>query len=384
MIRINRKEDCTACFACVNKCPAHCIGMKTDAEGFNYPAVDASKCLRCGLCEKVCPVTAEKTAPEKAPDAYAIINRDPEERMKSSSGGVFALLAKEILRSGGIVYGAAFSDDRRSVRHTAVDKACDLHKLMGSKYLQSEIGPVFGDIKRQLEEGRKVLFSGTPCQAEGLKAFLGARYDNLLTVDIICHGVPSPMVWRDYLGKLELDQGSVIRNVSFRNKAFGWKKYSLSFEFENGHRLLTPFPDNIYMKLFLRNLILRPSCYACRFKKINRLSDITLADYWGVQAQHPELDDDKGTSFVMVHSDKGREFIARIAEYADVRPIELQPAVNANSAAVRPAAKHKNRDKFFKEYAGIRSLQKCEKYLRISFPRRLIRKLKRIIKKAGA
>ncbi len=381
MIQISKKENCSGCFACVNKCPVHCISMKTDPEGFRYPEADASKCIDCGLCEKVCPVGLSADNKSKVPDSFAMKNRDAEERNNSSSGGVFALLAKEILRSGGIVYGAAFSDDFKSVYHTGIENTCDLRRLMGSKYLQSEIGSVLEDIKRQLESGRKVLFCGTPCQAEGLKAFLGTGYENLLTVDIICHGVPSPMVWRDYLSKLENEQRSAIRDVSFRHKSSGWKNYSILFEFENGHKIREPFRNNIYMKMFLRNLILRPSCYACSFKKLDRASDVTLADYWGIRNLHPDLDDDKGTSFVMVHSDKGREFIAKISEYAEVLPIELQPAVSANPAAVRAVSKHLNRDKFFKEYAGMPSVKKCEKYMQASTIRKFAQKIKRALRK---
>ena len=329
MIQIEDKAKCCGCDACVQRCPKNCILLKEDGEGFLYPVVDKDSCVDCGLCEKVCPVLnqGEKRKPLHV---YAAKNEDEEIRKKSSSGGVFTLLAVQVIKNGGVVFGARFNENWEVV-HDYSETEEGLSAFRGSKYVQSKIGETYKQVEEFLREGREVMFSGTPCQISSLKLFLGKRYENLLTVDVICHGVPSPMIWRMYLKELLARQGDgknsvlshsippflkSIRDIScidFRNKELGWKKFSfaLTLSVPMGHGakntvlLSEPYTQNLYMKGFLSDLYLRPSCHACPTKSLKSGADITLGDFWGIQNIFPDIDDDMGVSAVLLNTEKG-------------------------------------------------------------------------------
>ena len=244
MIKVEEKSRCSGCHACSNACPKNCIQMTSDEEGFWYPQVDKEKCINCGLCEKVCPII-HKWQPDdsRTTTAMAAINLNEEIRLKSSSGGIFTLIAEEIIKQGGVVFGAALTDDFRSVHHIYVDNTDDLEKLRGSKYVQSKIGDTYKQAKDYLDSGRKVLFTGTPCQIGGLYSYLRTPYENLFTQDIICHGVPSPMVWEKYIEGHERKASSKTNIVTFRNKANGWKAYSVFIGFDNYKEYLNNHSD---------------------------------------------------------------------------------------------------------------------------------------------
>lgn len=324
MIDIKEKKDCCGCGACVQRCPKSCISMREDNEGFLYPEVDKEMCIDCGLCEKVCPVINQSK--ERQPlVVYAAKHKDEQIRLASSSGGAFTAIAEPVIEEGGVVFGAKFDKDW-SVIHDYTETKEGLAAFRGSKYVQSRIGESYKNAEAFLKTGRKVLFSGTPCQIAGLKRFLCKEYDNLLTVDFICHGVPSPGVWREYLKEETARQcggknsvlshpkdnlGDVrIENISFRDKRLGWKKFSfaLTLSVPDGHGakntvlLSEPLNENIFLRGFLANLYLRPSCHACPAKKFKSGSDVTIGDFWGVQNVMPEIDDDKGVSALMVNS----------------------------------------------------------------------------------
>lgn len=313
-------------------CPKHCIGMVEDEEGFPYPFVDASACNGCNLCERVCPMLAEaeKTRPL---DFFAAANRNEEDRMRSSSGGIFIALAKLVISKGGLVFGAVF-DERWEVHHTFAEHVEDLYPMMGSKYLQSRIENSYSEVLAMLKQGRIVLFVGSPCQIAGLHTFLRNKdYQNLLTVDFLCHGVPSPGVWRSYLSetfasqmpplaatgkntvlKSSLNSKSPIGDIQFRDKSDGWKKFrfvvrskSASKADQNSVLLSDIHDDNVFMQGFLGNVYLRPSCYSCTCKNGKSHSDLTIGDYWGVKMANRELDDDQGLSILLVNSEKGKE-----------------------------------------------------------------------------
>lgn len=353
MINIEKKQNCCGCNACMNICPKHCIEMVCDGEGFLYPVVHMEKCMNCGLCDKACPIQHEDNAlidkDSKEPDTYAMINMDEEIREKSSSGGIFTLVAEKILENNGVVFGAAMADDCRSVVHIGIESREGLELLRGSKYLQSSIGESYRQVKRYLEDERMVLFTGTPCQIEGLKTYLGKEYENLICMDLICHGVPSPKVWRKYVEFREAGAGSPAQRTVFRHKKFGWKQYAVLFEFSNNTAYLGKLNEDIYMKAFLQDICLRPSCYNCRFKKVDRVSDITVADFWGIQKILPEMDDDKGTSLVMVHSKKGQQILDKIADQVICKEVPFDVVPRTNPAMMKPAKEHKNREKFFTE-----------------------------------
>lgn len=341
MIRILDKVKCCGCEACVQVCPKHCIAFEQDSEGFRYPLVDETKCIDCGLCEKVCPVLNINEA-RKPLSSYAALNENEEERLKSSSGGIFILLAKRTIAEGGVVFGAKF-DEHWNVVHAFAENETDLIAFMGSKYVQSRIGDTFFQAKNYLNGGRRVLYSGTPCQIAGLKKFLRKEYDNLLTVDVICHGVPSPSVWQHYLEEIKqnarkgensvspplkplvsgcdtlIGKNSVtIESISFRDKRLGWKKYSFALTLAKATADGKPNivslshihkEDPYFLGFNNYNLYLRPSCYRCPVRDLRSGSDITLADFWGIETLLPELNDDKGVSVVMTNTVKGQQSI---------------------------------------------------------------------------
>ena len=335
-----KRADCTGCSACKNICPKNCITMERDAEGFLYPKINRDECINCGRCEKVCPALNFKaTMPDTLPDVFAAIYPNDKVRRHSSSGGAFTALSELVLEDGGIVFGAGFDKNWRVV-HTAAENLDELENLRGSKYVQSEIGDVYKRVKAELETGRQVLFSGTPCQCAGLKSFLGKDYDNLLTVDIICHGTPSPMLWENYLEHIA--HGHDIAHVNFRSKRLGWTTnleinfYDCGYYFKVGNA-------DTYYKQFLINLNLRPSCHECKFKFPNGKSDVTIGDAWGVQNFAPELFDNRGTSIVIIHTEKGKEFVGDSKLKGQLVSFDVMPIFNpCFMTSITPDARRKD------------------------------------------
>jgi len=374
VINITKKEECAGCYACVNICPANCIIMEIDNEGFWYPVVEVDKCTNCNLCDKVCPIINKPTV-KNEPLAYSCFNKNEEIRLKSSSGGIFTLIAEEIIAEGGVVFGARFDNDFKVI-HDFVDNLEDLSLFVGSKYVQSKIGETYKTAKNYLKQGRKVLFSGTPCQIAGLKSFLMKDYNNLLTIDLFCHGVPSPKVWEKYVTHMENNAGSKMVSVSFRSKAKGWKLFSMSASFENGFKYSEPLNKDLFLVSFLKNLSLRPSCYDCRFKGINRTSDITLADFWGVENILTDMDDDRGTSLILINTSKGHEMFQKIKSKIMFKEVELDKVVLYNSAAITSVRYNPKRDKFFQDLDQYPFDQTVKKYSKETIYTKLIKKIK--------
>lgn len=339
------KSECCGCSACEQICPVGCINMKEDEEGFLYPKIDETKCIHCKKCEKVCPIRYPNKK-NKETKTYVAYAKDEEIRKKSSSGGIFSLLAKSVLLQNGVVFGAAF-DTQFQVHHIGVTKIEELEKLRGSKYLQSRVEHTFCEAENYLKEGKLVLYSGTACQIEGLQKYLGKSYENLLTIDVLCHGVPSPKIWKLYLKQLKTKYDSKIEKVHFRNKKDGWKKYSILIRFENAKKHLISFKKDKFMKMFLSNINLRPSCHNCQFKAIPRSSDITLGDCWGIEDYMPEMDDDGGTSVILVHTVKGEEQLKKIKELMIYREAELDKALPPVSDSRKSVRTHPNRKKYW-------------------------------------
>lgn len=345
MITITDKHNCCGCSACSSICPKECITMQADSEGFLYPLVNETDCIDCGLCEKVCNELHpyDKREPLKV---LAAINKDGEVRLKSSSGGIFYLLAEKTIAEGGVVFGARFDEQWQVVIDYSEDMK-GVEAFMGSKYVQARMATAYADAKRFLAEGRKVLFSGTPCQIAGLHKYLSKQYDNLLTVDFICHGTPSPKVWRMYLDEV-ISEGQRINNIEFRNKAKGWNKFSFHLKYNEEDKtisVLSPFAKNHFMKAFLKDIILRPSCYECKAKGFSSKSDLTLADFWGIQTVYPQMDDDKGTSLVFINTERGWQSMdytkmeVRGTTYERIKPL--------NPACYRSVAPNPKREVFF-------------------------------------
>lgn len=382
MISIQDKYMCSGCHACAEVCPKNCIRMEMDEEGFLYPKADAISCVNCGLCDKICPVTNGGSY-EKAEDdfgVYAACSKDEKIRMESSSGGVFTEIAKWVLEQEGVVFGAAF-DENFNVHHVEVGDIDALTLLRGSKYVQSEIGTAYSHAKNCLEQRKWVLFTGTPCQIEGLYAYLGKDYEKLITQDIICHGVPSGKIWNKYLAGQKEKGKSEISAISFRHKEYGWKNFSMHIQWAKDEKYIRKLSEDLYMKAFLSDLCLRPSCYQCAFKGKHRRSDFTLADFWGIQYVLPEMDDDKGTSLVVINSAKGKVLFEQIKERLVYKETELDEAVNYNSAMVKSAECPKNREKFMKEVDSLPFDVLVKKYGRNpSLIGKVIRRIKKLLR----
>ena len=379
MIDIKNKEKCSGCHACYSVCPTKAIKMVEDEKGFKYPVVDQSKCVNCRLCEKVCPIINKKIV-NNEPKAYSCYNKNDDIRSKSSSGGIFTLLASKILEKNGVVFGASFTNEFM-VEYIYVEKEEELYKLRGSKYLQSIIGDSYKQVKKFLEEGRYVLFTGTPCQVEGLMAYLNKKYEKLFTQDIICHGVPSPKVWKRYLEYRKIEDAEEPLEINFRNKDNGWKNYNLKFRYKE-HEYKNNQSMDKYMQAFLKNVSLRESCYNCSFKKINRLSDITLADFWGIEKINPEMFDDKGTSLVIVNNEKGKELFKEIQNEVVKEEVNLNEAIKYNPSMITSSKPDKNREEFFENLEKMDFNELVNKYTeKPNFVSKCISKGKKIVKK---
>lgn len=342
------KKKCTGCFACYSVCPRKCIEMVADVEGFLYPEVDDTRCVHCGMCKQVC-VAQCRTMEKQKSSIYAAANKNEFERNAGSSGGIFSILAKYILGIGGVVFGAAYIDG--TVKHVCISKIDDLNILYGSKYVQSYIGNAYQIAKSLLESGKTVLFTGTPCQIDGLRNYLRKDYQNLFTQDLICHGVPSQKVFDVYLDykvhEIGLPSQSVSK-VSFRDKTFGWKRFSIKFEDESDTVYLNTSGKDEFFQAFLNDISLRESCYRCPSRSVHRNSDITLADFWGGERFIPELADDGGISLVFIHSEKGAHLFEKIKAEAYCYSVDVKSALALNPAAYRSPVKPWKRRYFFR------------------------------------
>lgn len=344
MIDIIDKKDCCGCEACTQICPVQCINVIHDGEGFMYPLVDMDRCVECGMCIDVCPVInpRESILPLAK---YASINNDEHIRMKSSSGGVFFALAKQVIEKGGVVFGARF-DEQWNVVHDYTETIEGLYAFMGSKYVQSSINDSFIIAEKFLKEERLVMFTATHCQIAGLRNFLGKDWDNLLAVDIICHGVPSNKIWQKYLQETFPEEQIV--SVKFRSKnEEGWGRYHINIDTVNMRKSWL-YKENPYQKALIENISLRPSCAACCAKKGNSGSDIMLGDYWGVKNISPYMDDDKGTSVVVLFTEKGKSYYQSLNLCSQEIKLKTNEKIHFSSVKMHP-----KREAFFKSTATI-------------------------------
>ena len=309
MILLDEKKQCCGCGACMNICPKGAITMDKDVYGFYYPTINNSLCINCGACTRVCAFqNADSKETEKT--GYGVTAKDDSLTEKSSSGGVFAVVAKHILKQGGIVYGAAYADTDLFVHHIRIESVSDLARLQGSKYVRSEIQDIFTDVRNQLKTGRPVLFSGTPCQVGAIKAFLGKEPENLYTMDIVCHGTPSGDMFKNYIRLKEQKYGKQVTGFVFRNKENGWSTSTGKITFIDGTEKKIYSSEESYPRYFLAGSLYRDSCYNCRYASADRPGDITAGDFWGVEKANSSFDAEhhhKGISALICNTEKGKE-----------------------------------------------------------------------------
>lgn len=356
------KDKCTGCMACACVCPRNAICIEKDEGKFLYPKINKEYCNNCNLCEKVCPIINKCNENNYIGKAFACINKDEKVRMQSSSGGVFSLIAEYIIKNNGIVFGVSLNEKIEAV-HTYIEKLEDIEKFRGSKYVQSNIGKTYSKVKKFLDEGRKVLFTGTPCQVEGLISFLRKDYSNLYTQDIICHGVPAPELLEKYIKFKEKINKTQIEKISFRDKEMlGWSKYQLKLSYNNKNEYIN-HDDDSFMQLFLKDIALRKTCYDCNFKRENRISDITLADFWGINNVFPEINDEKGISAMMINSEKGMELFENIKDKIIYKETTKQDIQKTNPSFVKSARRFDKREEFFEDLKNKDFEYLKEKYL---------------------
>lgn len=337
---------CTGCGACNNVCPVGAISMKPDKYGFLYPEIDGSMCIDCGKCEKTCPKLGYQNTNRENPSCFAVM-ADDETRMNSSSGGVFTILARWFLNHDGVVCGATMGEDYY-VKHICIQKHEDLPKLQKSKYVQSDIGYVYREMETYLKKGRYVLFTGCPCQVAAVKKIFKDKYERLFCADILCHGVPSPQMWQDYLEEnFNLQE---VENIEFRNKNDGWRCDRLYVKFTDGSQKFIPRPESAFVDGFLSNLTLRESCAECEFCSVQRTGDISMGDFWGIANYEPSLHSPKGTSGLLVNNGKGQALIDAVkAEFSTFTEMPLENFANHNRTKPR-CPRNRNIQRFLQMY----------------------------------
>ncbi|MDR7813050.1 Coenzyme F420 hydrogenase/dehydrogenase, beta subunit C-terminal domain [Lacrimispora sp.] len=363
MIEIKNKSDCCGCAACAGICPKNNIEMREDSEGFRYPQIIAENCVNCGLCERVCPILNSKDGIIFEQEGYIVQNKEQKILRESTAGGAFTAIANYALRKNGVVFGAELSVDLE-VRHVYIETEAELSRFRNSKYVQSFVG---GDIYRQaktfLDQERTVCFSGTPCQIEGLKNYLGKDYLNLITVDVVCRAVPSPLIFRKYIGYQEHKLADKIKSMRFRDKHYGYKYSTMSVIFDrnqdNYHKGVESDP---WLRAFFSNICDRPSCHSCHFRKSYRNSDFTIWDCFHVGRFSKELDNDKGATRMLVHTVNGKEIFKSVCSdflYTKVEPEIIIAGVVEMKESVKPNEK---REEFFLDAGWMSDTQLFEKY----------------------
>ena len=354
-MHVENKHNCTGCGACFNACPTKAITMAWNNNGFYIPHIDSEKCINCGLCERICPLDKYKSQNIEQPEVFAFQNCDKETLYKCASGGAFASLANLVIEHNGTIYGVVYDDDMK-VCHAKAESIEDLEKMYSSKYVQSDTNEVFAQAKTDLDNGKTVLFSGTPCQIAGLKSFLRKDYEKLLTVDLVCHGVPSPKVFEMYKKEYLRQQ---LQSLNFRDKSRGWNPYCVSIETKQKH--IDWAYKNSFVKLFLSDLITNSACYTFQFNKLPRIADLSLGDFWGVDKYDQSMNDNKGLSIILLNSEKGQSWFNQIKKQGLCKEIPLDFVIKNNPNICGSSKPHAKRKDLFEDINNGKSLKVCVK-----------------------
>ena len=384
MIEITDKRKCTGCGACINACPKHIISMEEDNDGFIYPKIKVEDCIDCHLCEKSCPMLRDKSEVSKNyadyPQFYAGQLKNKEDLLEVSSGGAFWAFSRTIIESGGVVYGAV-QEDVDHIYHVRADNLDGIKNIRRSKYFQSETGLTYQQVKEDLKRGLIVLYSGTGCQIAGLKGYLNKDYDNLITCDVVCHGVPSRKVWKAYRKEKEEREGKRITDLIFRDKSAGWCHNQYKITYEDGSIEKEASTQQLFHAGYLSGLFYRPSCGSCRFASLPRVADVTLADYWRYEGRFRQQGCDLGVSLITVKNEKGRKLLQQSAKYFDYDHTERVLALNSCKHLDEHPTENPDRANFFKLFKKAGYYASARKYLgNANLFRRIVRKIRRIIK----
>lgn len=374
------KEKCVGCKSCAQSCPKHCISMVENNEGFWYPSVDENNCIECGLCLKKCPMENtefHRSVPQKV---WALRNKNDADIMRSASGGAADSAAKTVLQMGGVVYGATY-DEHLAVSHIEVTNEAEKEKLQSSKYVQSDPKDTYTKARQRLAGGKTVLFTGTPCQIAGLYAFLGSDHENLYTIDLICHGVPSPKFFKKYLEYQNKKMAGRVIYFNFRSKdKRGWgTQYLLKTKTKTKTKILSL---DRYGKHFMDGDCYRESCYQCAYANTSRVGDLTVGDFWGISKSHPNFNSTKGVSSVFVNTEKGQKLFEMMSPLAEVEETTLEEGMVKQHNLVQPSIRPTTRDTFYKgidEYGFIEHIKvgfQPRARLKSLFPNKLIQKIK--------
>ena len=352
MIQVEDKHDCCGCTACASICGKKAIVMQPDEEGFLYPVCDLSRCIDCHLCEQVCPIVARdsKQSDISPLKVYALRNKNAEILRSSSSGGAFASIVDNILLQGGVIYGAEYNE-QHVVVHRGETTSDGAIRFRGSKYVQSNINGAYNEIRQHLLSGRYVLFSGTPCQVEGLKRFLRRSYENLLTVDILCHGVPSPQIFADYIRFINKYSLGRLKGLFMKDKTFGWGYQNTRLFFQRGRSEFNTPLSNLWNNIYYDHIVNRPSCHKCRFTNLHRPGDLTIGDFWGIEKYHKEFHSSMGVSLLMTNTTKGNIFWEQIKS-------EFEYIESNTEECIQPVLQHfrlepSDRISFWEEYKKL-------------------------------
>lgn len=410
MVTVQEKKYCCGCAACVEVCPQKCIKYTFDEEGFGYPEVEAMKCVHCGLCESVCPVIAKEKnsvpvyepiegeskenfthrvceSERNIPAFYVAYNRNSQIREKSTSGGTFSALAEYVYERGGWVYGVVL-DQNCKIVHMASNSWEDLALFRESKYVQSEQQGMFENIKNKLRQNIMVLYSGTPCQVEGLKRYLGREYEKLITVDIFCHGVGSPKYWKKYVDYMQQKYNSPIQRVNFREKTYGYNSACMAVYFKNGKSSHKGHDDDLYWTAFSKCYIFRPSCYCCKFKTLNHVSDFSIGDFWETDELPESFQNSNGTTLIITHSEKAKTILMELSSLLAFTSVDPNEALLINgghmpSKLISSSSLPAKRDDLFDDLDRMEIDAIVKKYMPLSFKQLFKCKLKPILYKLG-